>query len=180
MDGSTRAEIQRRVERSEVVSYQEIWNWMVGKFGGDTQSAIRSELATLRPQHEGRLTLAAWYAFEGEFKLLFGRLECPVEDEAWSALMGKIPDSFRCKIMGEQERRNQRSPALRLTGLQGMSLETLRQAVSQIPGLETGVTVTQQGDHFLMRLGSASQVDAALAINGRRLTGSQTPTFILS
>ena len=79
VEDSTRAEIQRRVERGETVRYQEIWYWLEAKFGGDTQATIRAELASLKPQHEGRLTLSAWYNFEGTFRLFYGRLETPIK-----------------------------------------------------------------------------------------------------
>ena len=49
--------------------------------------------------------------------------------------------------------------------------------MSQIPGLEAGVTVAQQGEHFLVRLNNAGQADTALAMNGRKLTDGRTPHF---
>ena len=41
LDQSSRAELQRRQEKGETIRYQEFWNWMVNKYGGDTQAAIR-------------------------------------------------------------------------------------------------------------------------------------------
>ena len=152
LDEGSRAELQRRQEGGESVRYQDFWNWLTRKYGGDTQAAVRTELQALRPVHEGRLTLPAWNTFEGCFKLLFQRLENPSEEEAWSLILGKVPDSIRTRLLMEQEKRNQRTPTLRLSGVPGLTTAQVTLLMTQVPGYDPATRVVQRGQAFLITL----------------------------
>ena len=115
LDLGGQLELQRRFEQGERVTFQSFWNWLTQKYGSDTQSALREELRTLRPEHEGKLHLAAWRDFESRFKLCYSRLESPNEDEACSLLLQKLPEAIRKAALREQMKRGDGHPHLKIT-----------------------------------------------------------------
>jgi hypothetical protein len=92
-------------------------------------------------------------------------------------VVAKIPDSLRQKVVGEQERRNQRTPSVRCTGLTGLPADGVARALQRVPGLEGGVRVEARGENFVVFLGSSRAFEALMMMNGRMLRSGHTPKF---
>ena len=91
--------------------------------------------------------------------------------------MSKVPDSIRRQLLNEQEKRNQRTPTLRLTGLTGYTAHDVQAIVNEIPGVEPFCRVTPQGDHFIVKTPDGPSAEAVMIMNGCRLTDGQHPKF---
>lgn len=119
LDKAAQVELQRRREHGGA-TFPEFWNWLAQKYGGDTQSALREELRTLRPEHDGKLNLQAWREFEAKFRLVYGRLEYPNEDEACSLILQRLPEHQRRAIIREQVKRSDGQPQVKVSGAGGI------------------------------------------------------------
>ena len=60
LDPANQAELQRRLEAPQGVSYREFWTWLRSRYEGGTQDALLNELKQLPLKMEGRLTLDDW------------------------------------------------------------------------------------------------------------------------
>ena len=96
---SGQAELQRRQEEylrgtGPQVRYADVWNWVYRAFSQDTQEATKEALRSLRPEHSGQLTVAAWMEYTNQFRLLYSRLDHPQEDEVSSRVVAKILGAY--------------------------------------------------------------------------------------
>jgi len=171
LDQGTRLELQRRQELGEKVQYQEFWNWMARRFGGDEQSQLRDELRGLRVQNTGKLTLGAWRDFESKFRLIYSRLENPPEEEAQTLLLQQIPELMRKSILREQQRRDENTPLVRLRNIPGLTLDRVRSLVESAIGSEEPLLVSEVTGGFLIKLFSARSRDLLMLRNCSSLNG---------
>ena len=91
-------------------------------------------------------------------------------------LLGKVSDGIRTRLLTEQEKRNQRQPTLKLTGLGSVPLAAV-EANEKVPQYEPGTRITQKGNYFFVRLPSVRAMEGLMMMNGRTLNNGLAPKF---
>jgi hypothetical protein len=173
LDQGAQLELQRRHELGERVRFQDFWNWLAQKYGGDVQASLREELRSLRVQNEGKLSLAAWREFESRFRLVLSRLESPSEEEAQALVLQQLPESLRRSIIREQTKRGQDNPTARLRGIPGLTTARVVQLVQSVIGQGEPVGVTQDRDSFVIKLYGRRSMELLMARNGSLLSNGE-------
>jgi hypothetical protein len=158
----------------ERVRFQDFWNWLAQKYGGDIQASLHEQLRALRPANTGKLTLPAWREYESQFKLIFCRMENPSEEEAQALVLQQLPDSMRRAIIREQTRKNQDAPTVRLWHIPGLTAEKATQLAQEAVGEGEPVTVRAHRDSFLIKLYSRRALERLMMRNGATLQGGNT------
>ena len=171
LDQGSQLELQRRQELGERVQFQEFWNWLARRHGGDMQSSLRDDLRGLRLQNDGKLTLAAWRDFEAKFKLIYSRMENPAEEEAQNLVLSQLPDLLRKGIFRQQQKRDEQTPMLRLKDIPGLNLAKAKELVQTAIGSEEPVVVSESGSSFIIKLFSARARDLLMLRNNSSLAG---------
>ena len=171
LDPGAQLELQRRQELGERVRFQDFWNWLAQKYGGDVQASLREELRALRVQNDGKMTLAGWREFESRFRLVHSRLESPSEEEAQALVLQQLPDAIRRGIIREQARRGQSTPTARLRGIPGLTIAHVIRLAQDVIGQGEPVSATPEKDSFLIKLYSRRAMELLMARNGSLLAG---------
>ena len=171
LDQGSQLELQRRQELGERVQFQEFWNWLSRRHGGDMQASLRDDLRALRLQNEGKLTLAAWRDFEAKFKLIYSRMENPAEEEAQNLILQQLPDLLRKGIFRQQQKKDEQTPMLRLREIPGLNLDRAKGLVQKAIGPEEPVVVSGAGGGFIIKLFSARARDLLMLRNNSSLAG---------
>jgi hypothetical protein len=171
LDQGAQLELQRRHELGERVRFQDFWNWLAQKYGGDVQASLRDELRALRAQNQGKMTLACWREYESRFRLVHSRLESPSEEEAQALVLQQLPETLRRSIIREQAKRGRNTPTARLRGIPGLTVAHVIRLAQDIVGEGEPVSVTADKESFLVKLYSRRAMELLMAKNGSLLGG---------
>ena len=151
LTGGALKDLERKLEKPERVNYQEFWNWLLQKYGGDEQKRLRAELKALKPKYDGKMTVRAWHDYEGDFLLQYERLENPIEDEAFDIVVERIPEQIRRQCLREQGRRRRDRPTLKLTGIPEATVEEVMEMIMEVLPPGENPMIYRQGSTFLLR-----------------------------
>ena len=92
-------------------TYHSFHAWMARNYGNDPRMTAREQIRALRPLNEGKLTQEEWRRVWAEFRNLRRRVDDFSEEEARVWLLERLPQTFRTRLVREETRRTQRTPA---------------------------------------------------------------------
>ena len=178
VDPASQDEIQRRTELGGPVSYTQIWEWFLGRWG-DSETLLREDWKLLKPENVGKLNLQNWQQYEAKFKLLVGRMQGnpPPLDEQWNAVVEKLPDTIRKRVVKEQDKRNNQRSMVKILGLQGISAAQVATVVTALCGLPP-LQVMTEGANFAVQLQGRDIRQKLLAKSGTPFANGQVPRIV--
>ena len=156
-------------------TYIEFWNFLCKQYtkGKDNETVINEQLRTLRPEVAGKggnITLDSWKRYSSKFQLLLHRLEHPDLSSLVTTLQARTPHHIRPRLIAEEEKRNSKTPVVKMTGVRGIPLETIRTCVNAIlraRNFQCEFRVEPRTDGFNIHVYDNRGEDVLLQFNGK-------------
>jgi hypothetical protein len=184
---AARLELQKREEefqrgQAPAPRYADFWAWICRTYGTghDDQTTIKEEIQRLEPRCNGRLTLELWENYVGEFELLKHRLDEPNESELVLWVLPRVPRGIRTRLLAKQARRNAENPVLKVTGVDGLSAEQVRQVIQILhreKQLNPRCRVEVCRGGYTVHCRDPKVESAFLSMSGRELSSGHRPHF---
>jgi hypothetical protein len=133
MDEATQIKLRSCLRQNPNLSLTDFKQELRAEFGIDTQRQNRREWESVRleltgpPGHE--LTLQKWRSFEALYKLHRDSVPERSTGEEWRMLFAKLPPVWQERVVGEQAKKRDKHPWVRLTYPVGLTAEDVLMVV---------------------------------------------------
>ena len=122
------------------------------RYMSDVQEHHRRKWRALTIANPSSLSRDDFREFRATFERCRSRLLDATPEEEYALLMAKLPDDWRLKAAGEEERRNDKRFGLRIGRVADLNLDDMDAFLTERAG-EPPLDIGEKHDHFLAHFG---------------------------
>ena len=117
-----------------------------------------------------RLSREDFREFKSKFERCRSRVQDATPEEEYSLLMAKLPEDWRLRAVGEEERRNRQRFGLRIGRLTGLGPEETESFLAERAG-EPPLEVRERDGHYLVYWATQEARSRVLSLEGGEIQG---------
>ena len=143
----------------------------MARYGEEQNTCGRRRWREIQLNNSGRVSSVEWRDFKVKFMDIWHDVPGANDEEAYQTVISKLPPFIMTWVVEEQEKRKHGTPKEAIGPFQGVTPQDVLHTVQQWVGTKPRGIVAKGEGMYVIELGSETQQQAILALNGKKIRG---------